>query len=465
MSSASEKIGRQLDRYNLIVLALFMLVLLFFGGASRVDSAGQVVTRVAAVLVMASAALQIDLACWRRAKMPLVFLGLWAAIIAVQLIPLPPGMWAALPGRSVYLDSLGMIGARDVWRPISLTPDRTLNALLALLPAAAAMLTVSLLRRENQIHVLTLVLVAIAISTILGVFQVATGWPYLYAVTNPGSAVGSFANRNHAALFLGLAFPFMAAWVLLGNRGRQGPPVRAWIAAPVGVAIFPVLLVTGSRGGLLLGGLGVVAALLLEMQSRQLFLRGRRLLYLGAALIAGVAAIALFVLYSRAEAIQRLLGNNEPELRADLFPLLVKMAGHYFPVGSGFGSFEYVYRMIEPQASLTPFYLNQAHNDAAQIVIEGGLPALAFVLAFAAWAFLRALRAWTATTSESVTIARTASLAIAMIAIGSLFDYPLRTPLIAVVLALMSVWLAEASNVVSSRPRHSRLLGKSAGLG
>jgi O-antigen ligase len=138
------------------------------------------------------------------------------------------------------------------------------------------------------------------------------------------------------------------------------------------------------------------------------------------------------------------------------------MAGDYFPVGSGFGSFEFVYRMYEPHNFLGPAYLNQAHNDAAQIVIEGGLPALLLVLCFAAWFCTRALKVWRLAKGPSVVLARTASVVVLLVAASSCFDYPLRTPLMAVMVSIMLVWLARSGSDRHSESMAPGLLGKPA---
>src|SRR5690606_13196271 len=98
------------------------------------------------------------------------------------------------------------------------------------------------------------------------------------------------------------------------------------------------------------------------------------------------------VYFSRALAFDRLFsGDNVEELRGQLVPTLTKMLTDYFPWGSGFGSFEYVYRIYEPLELLRPAYLNQAHNDWLQFPIEGGLPAILIAAVAAIWAALQSI--------------------------------------------------------------------------
>jgi hypothetical protein len=57
---------------------------------------------------------------------------LWALTAALvlipvlQLAPLPPALWQALPGRLQEMRSLDLIGEENSWRPLSLVPDATL---------------------------------------------------------------------------------------------------------------------------------------------------------------------------------------------------------------------------------------------------------------------------------------------------------------------------------------------------
>jgi O-antigen ligase len=124
-------------------------------------------------------------------------------------------------------------------------------------------------------------------------------------------------------------------------------------------------------------------------------------------------------------------------------PVLLGIVGDFFPFGSGFGSFDPVYRYYEPDALLGPAYLNHAHNDFLELVMTGGLPAAAVALVFMVWTVRQALRLRRAT--ETSPRGRYALLAIGMIvlaAFASLVDYPLRTPIHVMLFAFASGWLA-----------------------
>lgn len=429
------------DRYNVIVLACLMGIMLLGGGASRADVIGQAVVRIASIAVLFSSALQLDVARMRRIRTPLMFLAALAVIMVIQLVPLPPGLWTALPGHGVYHKAFAAAGVEPAWRPASITPDITLNSLLALLPAFAVVCLMALIPRQSSARVLMILLVAIAFSTALGILQIATGSPYLYQVTNNGSAVGSFANRNHAALFVALSLPLLAAWICLPGRDDRTFAMRAWFALCATAAVFPMILVTGSRAGLLIGPIGAVASVFIVAHSGLRLSPRQRAIGAMIVLATILATIGLFVFFSRDEALQRFLADEGGGKRSNQLPVFIQMARDYFPVGSGFGSFASVYRMYEPSDSLGPFYLNQAHNDPMQLLIEGGAPALILLLCFIVWSARTGLNAWRNAQTGNV-IARTASVVIVLIAVSSVFDYPLRTPLMATVASIAVVWLS-----------------------
>lgn len=432
---------------NLAVFALFLLALLFFGGASRGDEVAQPIVRLAAIAVLAWAAFRFDREARARAGTIGAMFAALALLLAVQLVPLPPGLWEALPGRSLYADALATAGVGAAWRPLSLTPDLTLNALLGLLPAAAALAVVALIPRKLGPLVLALLLAAIAVAVLLAIFQVSTGRPYLYRTTNVGAAVGSFANRNHFALFVALALPLLAGWAGIAPRRGERPGIRDILALSCASAVFPILLIAGSRGGLICGAFAAAAALALVLISRPTLDRRKRGIVLAAG-AAGIAAIiAVFVLFSRDEAFKRLLSGSDDDSRGDLTPMVLRMIGDYFPFGSGWGSFDPLYRMYESDATLDPTYANQAHNDLLQIAFEGGLPAAMLLAWLAIWFSKRSLAVWRNRVGEPDVLARVGSAIIATIALSSAFDYPLRTPLLATIFVVAGLWLAPAPRV------------------
>jgi O-antigen ligase len=155
--------------------------------------------------------------------------------------------------------------------------------------------------------------------------------------------------------------------------------------------------------------------------------------------LAGIVTLAgLFLLQKQAGAFDILAQQNVFEdLRAQIFPVLRRMVGQFWVVGSGFGGFEHVYRIYEPTELLGPRYVNHAHDDWIELIIEGGTPAALLLLAGLAW-LARSVSVLALRGGGNLLAAVYWAAVIILIGFGSLVDYPLRTPLFAVV----AVWLA-----------------------
>jgi hypothetical protein len=106
---------------------------------------------------------------------------LWALTAALvlipvlQLAPLPPALWQALPGRLQEMRSLDLIGEENSWRPLSLVPDATLATGLCMVAACVPMLMVAALHRSGRSLVFGAVALAAVLSVVWGAGQLAGG--------------------------------------------------------------------------------------------------------------------------------------------------------------------------------------------------------------------------------------------------------------------------------------------------
>lgn len=432
------------ERRNFVGLAAFLVIAVLLGGGSRGDVASLPLVYAAAVLLVGAGILQLERADWSRIRTPLILLGGLAAVIVLQLLPLPPGLWRALAGREAFASGLDAVGLATVWRPASLTPDLTLYSLIALLVPLAVLVTGAMAGR--MLPALVPVLLALcALTAMVGLLQVAGSLPSFYRVTNPGAAVGLFANRNHQAVLLVCAYPLLAAWMTWPHADPATRAVRRWIGLCAGAALLPLLLVTGSRGGLLFGAVAIVASLgvLWSGEPGRARSRERRspLVLAGIAAIA-IVPVALTLFLARGEAVQRLMGGAEGELRAQFIELYLRIIGSFFPWGSGFGSFDAVFRGFEPHAALSQTYLNHAHNEAAELLIEGGIGAALVMVAFVAWVARRTVVAWRRRRlGGGALLARSGSVIVGVLTLWSLVDYPLRVPSLAALTAVGCLFL------------------------
>src|SRR5262249_52337545 len=122
------------------------------------------------------------------------------ALALLQLIPLPPSLWGALPGRREIVSAYEAAGMAMPWLPISLDPIRTWLALLSLLPATAVFLATLSLKQRSRRILIVLIFVVVFASVMLDVLQMMSGGSSplrLYEFTSHDRAVGFFANSDH----------------------------------------------------------------------------------------------------------------------------------------------------------------------------------------------------------------------------------------------------------------------------
>ena len=446
---------------------LTIVAAFFLGGSARSDVSQLVLFRPLTAVALGAALAMLAAAGRVPSKQILIFVGLVAALVLAQLIPLPASVWSALPGRTLLTEVTSSAGIGSSAHPISMVPVRTLNAFMALLGPAALLIFGLLAIQQDGRRALLLTFIALGLlSVLIGLLQIigpANGPLYFYRITSPGYSVGLFANRNHQAMMLACLLPML--WMLAGERWGTWQRERSAQVFAVGLGIFlvPMILVTGSRAGLLLGTLGIASAPLLYpfnagpagRQGGILGLpRSRWLPALILAVIVGIGTLTVF--YSRAEAIYRLLNPNDARnVRVQSLSTSWAMAEKYFPVGSGFGTFSDVYKIDEPFRLLAPTYLNQAHNDWLQIVIEGGVPAILLGILFLVYWASRAWRAFRGRISERRTrYARLGTIISAQLLIGSAADYPLRVPALAMLFATAIIWMEMIGS--ASEKRHEK---------
>lgn len=426
-----------------LVVALIAL-LVVAGGSARADTVMLLLLRPAMVVLTGAMLLMAAPGSFRGIRPLLWLLAALAVAIAVQLVPLPPAIWTRLPGREMLAEAAAIGGYAQPWMPISQAPDRTWNSLLALLPALAALLGVAALTDSQRMRLVSVLIIVTALAGVIGTLQIAAGADsifYWYEIANRGAPTGFFANRNHFAIFMALVFPLLPiAWLL--RRERHPLAREPFLLATAGFTIV-MILVAGSRGGLLMMCAGVVGAAFLYGGSVRHPRPNLRWVIVAAILVVGAALATLTILLGRASALDRLLGVDlASEGRLANTPTVIEITRQMFPVGSGFGTFDPVYRRYEPDAVLDFTYFNNAHNDLLELALTGGLPAMLVLLAFIVWYVRSTYLVFRAPAAETrIGLARMASVSILMLLLASTADYPLRTPVLAAIFAIHCVLL------------------------
>ena len=454
--------------------ALLTTLCLLLGGATRHGFLGDTLLQIAALPLLVSTGLEL---AHRGAPLPLSrsVRVLGAAIVAIpllQLVPLPPALWANLPGRGLEKEAFELVGQPLPWMPLSVSPHATWQSLLSLL-APLTLFGGTVLLSSNERRRLSAVVLAIGfIAIFLGLLQVAQGEGSalrFYEITNRSEAVGFFANRNHFATQLLVLLMLVAAWTAdrvhpaYGQpEYRPAPPALRFRNAPVLILIAAftllVMIIAGeamarSRAGLFLTIAGVAAAFLIAAADKRnaFSIKPARLML--AAVCVGVLFAVQFALY---RIMERFAVDPLGDARVTFARITFAAARVYLPFGSGMGTFVPVYASIEkPDDALTGIYVNHAHNDFLELFLEAGIPGALALAGFCIWLFRRTGALWRLDPQPGfeldLHLARACAIAVLLILAHSFVDYPLRTTGMTAMLAFSCALVATGAQKTMRR--------------
>ncbi|RYG34528.1 MAG: hypothetical protein EON93_07940 [Burkholderiales bacterium] len=412
------------------------------GGSARSDDPRQFIVQAGAAIVLAAAVWLFPVARVRRDVPLLLFAGCFVLLLVAQLIPLPCSVWTSLPGREFYALVERSVGLPCQWRPLTLTPALTLSTLFAVLPALATIGIVTGMPSRDRVRLMLVVLAWVLAGCILALLQLAEGPQSAlraYRITDANSAQGLLANRNHHAAFTAVGIIVLGFLPASFGQNREWARWSAYICLATGFFLLLSAMLSGSRAGTAAAMLACVFAVITYFRTRSpepRRLRSSRIrayIIVGFLALAAATTVAVAFRAGKTEGLSRILttsGSEESRIR--WIDPLSKTALEYFPFGAGSGSFDPIYRRMEPFELLATTYANHAHNEPLQIAIETGIPGLSLLALFLWWWFRQAMTTVKSHKEKSLP-ARSTELGIMVTAVLLLFslgDYPLRTPLL-----------------------------------
>jgi len=439
------------------VFVAFVLLVGLSGGSSRPDIAGLMLLRPAAVLFLVYALSVATAEELRSARMPILIVVALMLLCIVQLIPLPSEIWTALPGRAAVAEASSQIGMAGLARPVSLDPSRTWNTFFALFVPLAAICLVAIQAPSYRGRILPCLIFLGLLSAAIGYLQlVGSGSLQLYEVSHKNAPIGLFANKNHQSVLI-VWLMLAVCWVASNShsRTRTGNALFASSVAAL-LLLLPLLLLSRSRAGLLISFPGLLICFWLLMRSSNVNMILERSKVAARLVVTGIGLVLFLplsflvgaLLFSgRDTAVSRFFERDAGEdLRWIYLENFLRMAQDFLPIGSGFGSFQSVFNMYEPTDMLTDSYMNQAHNDPVQLLIEGGIPGVAILAAGLCWFGWAVWRLWRSRQPRSRSAAVFFAGSLALWLMASVVDYPLRTPLVGMLVGALTAHLSFLSS-------------------
>ena len=390
----------------------------------------------------------------------LLFLALTA--VALQIVPLPPALRAALSPHAETVRSalvLGETGA-GVWRPISIDPPATIYSF----GLVVATLIVFWTARRAFAHgttrrVITVVALSGLMASLVAIVLHASAdrtliygrWPAIDIGARP---YGPFVNRNHFAAWLVMAVPislgFVAAW-LAERRSSAGVAKRvaamfealgsreAWVAASCAVMVLALAISTSRSGLIALTSAAVITTWAVRARV------GRR-----AWLLIAIAVVTLVVIGSVYVNVQPLLSRVDETIevgaggRPRIWKETLAVVRDFWPAGTGLGTYQDA--MLVYQEDKRGGFFNQAHNQYLHLLSDGGL-LLTLPALFAAVAFIALLRVRLAGDRSPTQWLRIgAATAILAVAIQGIWETGLRMPANGVLFAVAAAIAVHRGN-------------------
>jgi O-antigen ligase len=297
--------------------------------------------------------------------------------------------------------------------------------------AAVYYLGVSTLKEESQGRLIRIAMVwfglAISVEAILQAYLSPGRVFGLFDTGYPHFVMGPIIYHTHFAVFIETILP-LALFLAFESYAYLG----------IAAVLLAALVVSASRGGLILASGEVLVVLFLVYRQRPEV--RRRIIRIALALAAVTAILTLIVGFATAS--ERFYSEALAAGRVQFAISTLHMIAVHPWIGWGLGCWPTVYPSF---ATFDPgAIVNQAHSDWLQWTAEGGLPVGLAMLALALWAIKPALRSiW--------------GIGILAVLVHAAFDYPFSRPAIGAwpILILSMVAASNRAAVVPSTTYHA----------
>ena len=248
---------------------------------------------------------------------------------------------------------------------------------------------------------------------------------WIWPSAQGGWIYGSYVNHNHYAGLMELLTPFPIVLVVTRFTDGNRRIIVAGIAALMAGSIF----LSGSRAGMLAFCVEMIVLAVLLLRSRHghwknaLMLGGVLLLVIGFLVWIGGNDLTQRLVSIHSEARAEITGGTRLAIDRDGLRMFLKR-----PIlGWGLGTFPIVYPQF--RSFYTVFFVNEAHNDYLQLLVETGLAGFLIAAWFLVLVFRHAsakLKSWPETANGALTVA--SLLGCVGILVHSALDFNLQIP-------------------------------------
>lgn len=442
-----------IPRLQFLLLTSMLLGTPLIAGGKSINSL--LFLEIIGIMLLAITLLQGEIAS-RLSRILWITLIVGISIPLVYIIPVPLSLWEILPGRERYVDALVEYNALTnnyPWLSLSLVPEKTVHAFLALIPLAAVFLATLTQSSSSQLKLVYVLIALACLEALLGIAQYTTQLEIFFPFgahndkATSDDAIGTYINRDHFVALLYLTLPLVLSQFFwhIGNKAfihryRQDG-FRTQAMVKLVVIILAVLCITlgatlsRSRAGIFLIVLGLLLSTILFARH----IGGKRGISIASTLV--IASIGIASSIGIIPVLNRFVALDPFEDgRWWYFQVAIEGIKQFFPLGTGPSTFQEIYRTIQPYDQLQ--FLNHVHNDYLELIFETGIIGIIFVGLFLI-VYIQGWRNLSKLSWDETRFMKVASgIGVTLLLIHALVDFNFHTPANALVFSfLMGVFI------------------------
>ncbi len=322
------------------------------------------------------------------------------AILVIQFIPV---------GLNQKLPSLD--GVTPNWQFLTATPYNGLDAATTTLTMLGVGLYVSTLADFNQMRLVRYIVLGFFINVLVSVIQlsfpadVEIEGVLAYTINS-----GMFANENHFSTLIFTMIPLLA-WRYIDVSKNY---LMYFLLTALTLAL---LFAVGSRAGMALSS--ILALVCLGWFGTKN--TSPKFKIFGLAIVVAVIVIGYFNL--------DVYAAFQKDLRGEFAWNTWLIFKQHWLLGTGLGSFVLIYPIYDPSQNIIETYVNHAHNDYIELMLEIGIVAVPAIALYIGLIISNMFRSG---------LAQAAGISIVAILVHSSVEYPLRTTAILTVFTVFS---------------------------
>lgn len=376
------------------------------------------------------------------------FIVAFISLAGIQLIPLPDVVWSGM-SQGTFAEGLRPYAQlKSMGKSMSIAPDATLYALIAASPALVVLWLVAGLSESERDAIAKFLVIIAFFQALIGIAQAAGGLSFnMYDYHHPKVAIGLFASRNHFAdiILVGTALTFAHRQKL---SDEYGAVASEFIVHSLLLVFLIAMIGSASRTGIILFIMISLICYLSTVDKRH------AAVFLSTLFLLATSLSLSLKFFPQTGILKTTLArfNLTDDGRWAIWDNSWMVAQSYWPWGAGLGSFRQIFGQSEPLRDVSLYYVNAAHNEYIQLVIEMGFYGPLFALLCIFILIYYGLK------RRRICIAYFSLISLIFILLHSVVDYPFRIIGINVVISCLFSFLTSRDDVMIRQISNRRSL-------